>query len=211
MADDPSRAKVDFTAITSVAGQFLEEEGLFARDVDGQLIRVRKATADDFDQEVKLTIDGREVTVKKAVPQRDSQGNLIRDADGNTTPRFTTIFDAAQEIFVKHPGDRNPIPTLCHREHLPPVGVCRVCIVEAAETVGRRRRGIGACLPAVRFPRHGSAHAGECCRSGRRSQSASCRWHDCRTAGLRPPTPAGWPAGSVPTKPGRVTGSAEPG
>lgn len=151
MADDPTPSRVDFSALASVAAPYFEEEGLFARDVDGQLIRVRKATADDFDQTVKLTIDGREVTVKKAVPQRDSQGNLIRDAHGNPTPRFTTIFDAAQEIFVKHPGDRNPIPTLCHREHLPPVGVCRVCMVEAAETTGRGRRAelVPACLQRV--------------------------------------------------------------
>ncbi len=151
MTDDHSASKVDFSAIGSVAQQVLEEEGLFARDVDGQLIRVRKATADDFDQPVQLTIDGYAVTVKKAVPQRDSQGNLIRDGDGNPTPRFTTILDAAQEIFVKHPGDRNPIPTLCHREHLPPVGVCRVCMVEAAETSrgGRRAELVPACLQRV--------------------------------------------------------------
>jgi Fe-S-cluster-containing hydrogenase component 2/CRP-like cAMP-binding protein len=118
--------------------EFIEEvrpddEGLFARDVDGQLIRVERATADELDDDVTLTIDGREVTVKKAVPECDSQGNIKRTADGAPVPRPTTIYDATSEAFVLKPGDTHPIPALCHREHLPPVGVCRVCVVEAAE------------------------------------------------------------------------------
>ena len=52
-----------------------DDEGLFARDVDGQLIRVEKATAAELDQDIKLTIDGREVTVKKAVPTPRSAGS----------------------------------------------------------------------------------------------------------------------------------------
>ncbi len=120
-----------------MADEFLDEvtlqweaEGLFARDIDGQLIRLEKATAADYLKEVTLTIDGREVTVKKAVPKADSQGNFVNDAEGKTVPRLTTIYDAAQLLFVQAPGDQNPIPTLCHREHMRPVGVCRVCCVE---------------------------------------------------------------------------------
>lgn len=48
-------------------------EGLFARDVDGRLLRVKQSTADDFDTDVSLSIDGRPVVVKKAMPLRDSQ------------------------------------------------------------------------------------------------------------------------------------------
>ncbi len=50
---------------------------------------------------VKLTIDGREVTVEPG----------------------TTIFDAARRLEID-------IPTLCHAQHQTPVGVCRVCTVE---------------------------------------------------------------------------------
>jgi len=50
---------------------------------------------------VKLTIDGREVTVEPG----------------------TTIFDAARRLGID-------IPTLCHAQHQTPVGVCRVCTVE---------------------------------------------------------------------------------
>jgi len=49
---------------------------------------------------VRLTIDGREVTV----------------------PPATTIWDAARGIGID-------IPTLCHAPHMIPVGVCRVCTV----------------------------------------------------------------------------------
>ncbi len=128
-----------------------DDEGLFARDVDGQLVRIEKATAEQLDTNVNLTIDGREVIVKKAVPTRDSQGNVIRDASGAPIPRLTTIFDAASQVFVEKPGDPHPIPTLCHKEHLPPVGVCRVCLVEAAEMTrrGMRRKLVPSCVQVV--------------------------------------------------------------
>ncbi|MFK8115507.1 MAG: cyclic nucleotide-binding domain-containing protein [Rubripirellula sp.] len=128
-----------------------DDEGLFARDVDGQLIRVEKATASELDEDVKLTIDGREVVVKKAVPTRDSQGNVIRGDDGAPVPRATTIFDATSAAFVLKPGDPHPIPALCHKEHLPPVGVCRVCVVEAAEETrrGLRKKLVPSCVQRV--------------------------------------------------------------
>ncbi|MEN8145792.1 MAG: 2Fe-2S iron-sulfur cluster-binding protein, partial [Gemmatimonadota bacterium] len=54
---------------------------------------------------ISLTIDGHEVEV----------------------PRGTTIWDAARQSGVE-------IPVLCHDERLPPVGVCRVCLVDVGET-----------------------------------------------------------------------------
>ena len=44
------------------------EEALFARDIDGQLIRAADATLGDLEQDVRITIDGQDVVVKKAVP-----------------------------------------------------------------------------------------------------------------------------------------------
>jgi len=110
-----------------------QDESLFARGLDGQLIRLVPATAKDFDADVSLIIDGREMTVKKAVPIRDSQGIILRNDRGEAIPRPTTIYDAVSQLYVQSPGDQNPIPTLCHREHMHPVGVCRVCLVEIQE------------------------------------------------------------------------------
>ncbi len=142
-----------FQSLSELAGQAkpFDDEGLFARNVNGQLVRVEKATAKELDTDVKLTIDGREVTVKKAVPTRDSQGNVIRDSSGAPIPRLTTIYDATSIAFVNHPGDPHPIPTLCHKEHLPPVGACRVCVVEAAEETrrGLRRKLVPSCVQQV--------------------------------------------------------------
>lgn len=142
---------VDFSALQGETRLPFDDEGLFARDVDGQLIRIEKATAADFDTDVHVSIDGQAITIKKAVPQRDSQGNILRDSKGQPIPRYSTIYDAAQLAFVQQPGDSNPIPTLCHREHLPPVGVCRICIVEAAEMTrrGPRRMLVPACVQRV--------------------------------------------------------------
>jgi hypothetical protein len=114
-----------------------EEEGLFARDEAGQLIRYEKKTQQDYDRAVTLTIDGVPITVRKAVPTKDAQGNVIYvDASGRTVPRATTIYDAAMQLLsrqneelaaVGEPPRPAPIPALCHLEHLSPVGVCRVC------------------------------------------------------------------------------------
>lgn len=146
-----ANSAVDFSAVMANAARPSEEEGLFARDVDGHLIRVRKATASDFDEDVHLKINGTPITVKRAVPLLDSEGEIVRSAEGQIVPRYTTIYDAASAAFVHNTSDVHPIPTLCHREHLPPVGVCRVCIVEAAEMTkrGLRRQMVPACVQRV--------------------------------------------------------------
>lgn len=43
-------------------------------------------------------------------------------------PGSTTIYDAAAKLGIK-------IPILCHREHMSPVGVCRVCVVDTQDRV----------------------------------------------------------------------------
>jgi CRP-like cAMP-binding protein/Fe-S-cluster-containing hydrogenase component 2 len=125
-----------------------EEDGLFSRDIDGQLVRMDKVTAADFEKQITIKIDGREVTVPKAVPLTDSQGKILRDAEGRPIPRATTIYDAATKAYADDP-DGNPIPVLCHQEHLEPVGVCRVCCVEIAKvkrgSMQRERKLLPAC------------------------------------------------------------------
>ncbi|MFM8703046.1 MAG: hypothetical protein ACKOHG_04130, partial [Planctomycetia bacterium] len=59
-----------------------EEDGLFARDIDGQLVRMDKVTAADFEKQITIKVDGREVTVPKAVPLTDAQGKILRDPEG---------------------------------------------------------------------------------------------------------------------------------
>lgn len=120
------------------------EEALFARDVDGQLIRFTEATLSDLSEDIKLSIDGETITVKKAVPLRNSQGTVVTNEKGELIPRPTTIYDAVSQLYVKKLGDVNPVPVLCHREHLNPVGVCRVCLVEVSEIrpSGRPRKAL---------------------------------------------------------------------
>jgi Fe-S-cluster-containing hydrogenase component 2/CRP-like cAMP-binding protein len=113
----------------------LEEEAAFARDFDGRLIRVDRATESDYERMVKIEFmdekgEPRVTEVPKAVPSTDAQGNVRRDVEGNTIPRATTIFDAAGQLFASRLGEANPIPVLCHQEHMTPVGVCRICVVQ---------------------------------------------------------------------------------
>ncbi len=134
-----------------------EEEGLFARDVNGQLVRVVDASERDYFQEVTVTIDGQAIRVPRAVPTTDAQGNIVYlDAAGRTKPRRTTIYDAALALCLAQLGQQavageaavsaedrklldsaksrllRMIPTVCHLDHLEPAGVCRVCSVELA-------------------------------------------------------------------------------
>ena len=91
-----------------------------------------KATAADLEEKFKITIDGHEIEVHKAVPATDEQGNVRRDEDDRIIPRPTTIYDATCQLYQEKLDAPNPIPTLCHREYMAPVGVCRVCVVQVS-------------------------------------------------------------------------------
>ncbi|MCE9605163.1 MAG: cyclic nucleotide-binding domain-containing protein [Planctomycetia bacterium] len=131
----------------------IEEESLFARDIDGQLVRLDQVVADDLQKSITIVIDSREVTVPKAVPATDAQGNIRRDAQGRPIPRATTIYDATSKLYVQKLGDKNPIPILCHQDHLDPVAVCRLCSVEIWKVkrgkVQRERKLLPACQHRV--------------------------------------------------------------
>ncbi len=73
-----------------------DDELLFSRDLDGRLIRLDKATADQLDDEVTIVIDDRAIRVARAIPSVDSQGRPLLDDVGRVIPRATTIFDAAE-------------------------------------------------------------------------------------------------------------------
>src|SRR5271166_1713756 len=76
---------------------------------------------------IHLTIDGREVAVPAKKPAYDPQSKKHVDID-------TTIYDTAVALAEKSGGD-NPIPILCHREHINPVAVCRMCVVDVGGRV----------------------------------------------------------------------------
>jgi CRP-like cAMP-binding protein/Fe-S-cluster-containing hydrogenase component 2 len=65
---------------------------------------------------IQLTIDGRSV----AVPPTKRIYDAVAKKDVEIP---TTVYDAAQKAGVN-------IPILCHREHINPVAVCRVCVVD---------------------------------------------------------------------------------
>jgi CRP-like cAMP-binding protein/NAD-dependent dihydropyrimidine dehydrogenase PreA subunit len=117
-----------------------EEEDLFARDFEGRLIRTDKATAADLEETIAIMVDGHEIEVKKAVPRTDEQGNIRRDQQGRVIPRSTTIYDAASQLYRDKLHAPNPIPTLCHRDYMDPVGVCRVCVVQVSKFSKRTNR-----------------------------------------------------------------------
>src|SRR5205807_8897130 len=75
-----------------------EEESSSARDDDDLLIRRERATRERFQETVSLTIDGYPVVIPKSVPKTDSQGNPLRDSDGELIPRNTTLYDAAARL-----------------------------------------------------------------------------------------------------------------
>lgn len=110
-----------------------EEESLFARDDNDVLIRREKETRERFKEMVTITLDGVSLTLPRAVPTRDAQGNVRNGPDGLPIPRTTTIYDAALELVRQGHWSREElnqrIPILCHQEHMTPVAVCRMCSV----------------------------------------------------------------------------------
>src|SRR5260370_26621258 len=69
-----------------VAGLFVrdDDEGLFSRDINGQLVRLDAPTESDYGKKVTLQIDGVPVTVPLAEPLTDSNGNIAVDLEGRT-------------------------------------------------------------------------------------------------------------------------------
>src|SRR3954454_3957418 len=138
------------------AGLFVrdDDEGLFSRDINGQLVRLDAATESDYTKSVTIQIDGQPVTVPLAEPLKDANGNIVQDLEGRTTPRYTTIYDAAVQLYVKQPGDeaKIPIPTLCHLPHMRPVAVCRLCVVQIYGQKRGRRAAERKLLPACQHP-----------------------------------------------------------
>src|SRR2546421_3988838 len=123
-----------------------DDEGLFSRDINGQLVRLDAPTQGDYEKQITLQIDGQSITVQLAEPLKDANGNVAQDLDGQTTPRYTTIYDAATKLY----GDeaKIPIPTLCHLPHMKPVAVCRLCVVQIYGQKRGRRAAERKLLPA---------------------------------------------------------------
>ena len=120
------------------------EESVTARDEDDQLIAREKATRKKFRQFVTIWLDGHEISVPKAIPATDVLGNEIREANGKTKPRSTTIYDAARQLVTQGIWSEDElarrIPLLCHREHLDPVAVCRMCSVHVCKYKKSQKR-----------------------------------------------------------------------
>src|SRR3954470_20667220 len=135
-----------------VPGLFVrdDDEGLFSRDINGQLVRLDAPTESDYEKNVTVQIDGVPVTVPLAEPLTDANGNVVLDIEGRTTPRYTTIYDAARKLYVESPGDEQkiPIPVLCHQPHMKPVAVCRLCVVQIYGQKRGNRAAERKLLPA---------------------------------------------------------------
>lgn len=77
--------------------------------------------------DVRITIDGKEVAVPATKLAYDPLSK-------KKIPIPTTIYDAAVAL-SEQTKTPNPIPILCHREHINPVAVCRVCVVDVGGRV----------------------------------------------------------------------------
>src|SRR6266567_2965350 len=127
-----------------------DDEDLFSRDINGQLVRLDAPTQGDYEKQVTLQIDGQSITVFLAEPLKDANGNVVQDLDGQTTPRYTTIYDAATKLYGNEA--KIPIPTLCHLPHMKPVAVCRLCVVQIYGQKHGKRAAERKLLPACQHP-----------------------------------------------------------
>lgn len=90
--------------------------------LEGQVVELEKSAAELLQAPpVKLRIDGIEVVMPRATLATEP-------TTGRKFPRPTTLYDAAVEARVA-------VPILCHREHMTPAAVCRLCTVEVGGRV----------------------------------------------------------------------------
>jgi len=145
--------------MSALADDDLEEryESLYARDWEGRLIRTDTPSLQDLERKICLKIDGEPVEVMQATAATDDQGAIRRDRHGLAIPRPTTILDASVKLFGSRQAPapegqlhRNPVPILCHQDHLKPVAVCRVCSVFTIKDKRRAPRLVPACQHVVR-------------------------------------------------------------
>src|SRR6266540_1357167 len=92
------------------------QENVFAAIIDEHYIEEPKLAQLLSAPPAKLTIDGKEIQIKRT-------SYAVDPTTGKPFARPTTIYDAALKLGIK-------IPILCHREHMTPVAVCRFCVVD---------------------------------------------------------------------------------
>jgi CRP-like cAMP-binding protein/Fe-S-cluster-containing dehydrogenase component len=114
------------------------EESEFEELIGDQIVTVRRSHEELFAQgDIELTLDGHKVRLPRIIKGYDPVGK-------KATSRLTTIYDAANQLYGKELSQKNPIPILCHREHMTPVAVCRVCVVDV--------KGSPRLVPACQRP-----------------------------------------------------------
>jgi Fe-S-cluster-containing hydrogenase component 2/CRP-like cAMP-binding protein len=106
--------------------------------IGDQLVTLGQSHAELLKQgSIELTIDGHKMTMLRVKMGYDAVGK-------RSVSRLNTIYDAAAQLYGEELNEPNPIPLLCHREHMTPVAVCRVCVVEL--------KGFPRLVPACQRP-----------------------------------------------------------
>src|SRR5439155_26450466 len=82
-----------------------DDEGLFSRDSNGQLVRLDASTEADYRKTATLQIDGVPVQVPLAEPLTNARGNIVVDLEERSTPRYTTMHEPARKLYVEQLGD----------------------------------------------------------------------------------------------------------
>ena len=134
------------------AGLFVrdDDEGLFSRDINGQLVRLDAPTEADYGKKVTLQIDGQDDhgAARRAVEGREGQ-----HGPGHRRPHDAALHDDLRrrgEAVRQQAGDeaKIPIPMLCHQPHMTPVAVCRLCVVQIYGQKRGKRAAERKLLPA---------------------------------------------------------------
>ena len=123
------------------------EEDDFYDLIGDQLVTLGRKKHDLLhERPIELTIDGHKKEFPRIKSACDASGNEI-------AARWHTVFDAVQDLY----GHDNPIPFLCHQDHMTPAGVCRVCLVNIKTGRGaklgpacRRRIEPGMVIETIR-------------------------------------------------------------
>ncbi len=117
----------------------LTEAEEFDRLIGDQWVTLGQSFTQLHDKgDITLSIDGESVTINRIITGYKADDRFV-------PARLSTIYDAVNKLRLQKagaPGDtapeenaegtgaERPVPVLCHREHMRPAAVCRVCLVE---------------------------------------------------------------------------------
>ena len=112
-SDGGRKSRIDMADSNLISGLFVrdDDEGLFSRDINGQLVRLDAPTEADYGKNVTLQIRWGVGYGSSGQATQGCQRKHCCRSRWADHPRYTTIYDAARQLYVEKMGDEKRFPS----------------------------------------------------------------------------------------------------